>query len=256
MIVTLRETTSTNDYAKKLASCGVDDFTTVTAHSQTAGKGRLGRSFDSPEDEGIYMSIILYPYMKPESVSMVTLVAAVAVKRALKRVLEESSTSTEKCKLGIKWPNDIVADGRKLCGILTEASMAEGAVRYLVVGIGVNVDNTAFRDELKDKATSLRMISGEGYDKKAIVQMILSEFKSCYNQFEETESLEFMLDEYNSSLVHKGENVHIINGSEDFTGQCQGMDETGALLVRRSEDAEVTRVISGEVSVRGVYGYV
>lgn len=256
MIVSLRETTSTNDYAKKLAGCGVEQFTTVTAHNQTAGKGRLGRSFDSPEDEGIYMSIILYPQMKPELISMVTVVAAMAVKKVLDRVFKEVLDEDKLPNLQIKWPNDIVAHGKKLCGILTEASMAEGEVKHIVVGIGINVDNESFSKELEDKAVSLRMLCGESLDKKAIINMVVDKFKKYYSSFEKNENLKFMLDEYNQALVHNEKEVQIINGKENYCGVCHGMDETGALLVTKDGDDKVTKVISGEISVRGVYGYV
>lgn len=263
MIVTLRETTSTNDYAKKLAGCDVESFTTVVAHKQTAGKGRLGRSFDSPEDDGIYMSIIIYPDMKPEAVSAITIVAAMSVKNALVKVLEEvvseeSGQGGDKASdaLRIKWPNDIVTCGKKICGILTEASMSGGTVKYMVVGIGVNVNNDSFADGLDDKAISLKQLSGQTFDKKGIIDEIISSFKKYYAIYEQKQNLQFMIDEYNASLVHTGMQVNILNGADSFQGICEGVDETGALVVRQQEHAEVTRVISGEVSVRGVYGYV
>ena len=249
MIISLRETTSTNDYAKKLADCGVDNFTTVMAHSQTGGKGRMGRVFYSPEDEGIYMSIIVYPDMKPEMVSMATIVAAMAVKKALEQVVSNTT-------LGIKWPNDIVVDGKKLCGILTEASMTGMKVNYLVVGIGINVDNVAFLEDLKDKAVSLKMLTGESLDKKAIAKLIIKEFKKYYGYLEQYGSLEFLLDEYNASLVHKDTQVQIVVGADSYKGHCEGMDASGALVVRMPSDNELRKVISGEISVRGVYGYV
>ena len=256
MIISLRETTSTNDYAKKLAVHSVDDFTTVVAHSQTCGKGRMGRSFYSPEDEGIYMSIIVYPDMKPEAVSMVTVVAAMAAKKALEQVFNETMDSCVNVKLGIKWPNDIVVDGKKLCGILTEACMTGTDVKYLVVGIGINVNNEAFSKELEDKAISLKMLMGHSLDKKGIVELVVKQFKKYYHQFAKQKNLKYMLDEYNASLVHNGTEVQIISGTESYNGYCEGMDETGALLVRMVSDGELKKVISGEISVRGVYGYV
>ena len=256
MIISLRETTSTNDYAKKLAVHNVDDFTTVVAHRQTGGQGRMGRSFYSPENEGIYMSVIVYPHMQPKMVSMVTIVAAMAVKKALEHVLAEIVDKSENVTLGIKWPNDIVVEGKKLCGILTEASMTEMDVKYLVVGIGINVNNEVFSEELQDKAISLKMLTGQNLDKKGIVEIVVKYFKQYYNQFVESENLGFMLDQYNASLVHNGVDVQIISGTDSYTGHCEGMDETGALLVRMASDNEVKKVISGEISVRGVYGYV
>lgn len=248
MIITLRETTSTNDYAKKLAAHDVESFTTVVARRQTAGKGRLGRCFHSPEDEGIYMSVILYPHMAAELVSSITLVAAMAVKCALEQVVDR--------KLHIKWPNDIVAEGKKLCGILTEASVGTDGVKYVVVGIGVNVNNDSFQDELVDKAISLKMLSGEAYDTKCIIEMILKSFRQLYELYVDTGNLRYMLDEYNDGLIHNGQSIKIINGKEVLTGKCLGMDETGALLLQEEGHSHITRVISGEVSVRGVYGYV
>jgi biotin-[acetyl-CoA-carboxylase] ligase BirA-like protein len=162
-IIDLDNTDSTNEYAKRLARenflYGNVDKTVIIAESQSAGKGRLGRSFLSENGKGIFMSILLRPGpdMSPEQASGLTLVAAVALHEAILNV----------CGLetGIKWPNDIVADGKKLCGVLTEMSVDGSGVKFVVVGIGLNVSNEMFDKELSKLATSLYLLTGKIYDK-------------------------------------------------------------------------------------------
>ncbi len=246
-IIKLLETESTNEYAKKLGRDGALHGTVVTADSQSAGKGRLGRSFNSEKDKGIYMSILLRPEISPAMASGLTLVAAVAVHDAMMKVCG--------IDVGIKWPNDIVYDGKKLCGILTEMSvMSSEGVRYVVVGIGVNVLNESFVEGLLDVATSLFMITGKRFSKELLIDAILEEFNAYYHKYIEDGNLSKIVDYYNKNLIHTGQMIKGINGNDIYKGICHGIDDTGALLVEVDDD--VKRIISGEISVRGVYGYV
>lgn len=245
-IIRLKETTSTNDYAKKLGRQGANHGTVVMAESQSAGKGRLGRKFYSQSGQGVFMSIILKPDIDLLRVSQLTIVAAMAVRNALKKCTGEA--------YAIKWPNDIVCNGKKLCGILTEMITEQGAIKCVVVGIGINVRNGQFDDELKELATSLKLCTGRDYDIEDVAKAVLESFFAHYQEYMDSKDLKYMKSEYNEALVHNGRKI-VVNGNNYVQeGICAGMDETGALLVKT--DKGIERIISGEVSVRGVYGYV
>lgn len=245
-IIELEEVESTNTYAKDIAKDGAKHGTVIIADKQSAGKGRLGRSFTSPAGKGIFMSIVLRPDIEADVASRLTLVAAVAVRRAIKKV----------CGLetGIKWPNDIVADGKKVCGILTEMATELEKVKYVILGIGVNVLNESFEEELSNVATSIYMLTGKKYDKELFVQEILSEFTICYDKFIEIKDLTGIKQDYDACLVNIHKTVKVINGNTVFEGICRGIGNEGELLVETGKG--VQKIISGEVSVRGVYGYV
>lgn len=253
--VRLDETESTNEYAKRLAREGAADRTVVVARKQTAGKGRLGRSFDSEADKGIFMTIILRPELEPVAASRLTLVAAVAVREALNELCH--------VRCGIKWPNDIVYDGKKVCGILTEMSTENGRIKHVIVGIGVNVSNETFAKELSEIATSVYLITGKQYDKDELLEQIIDRFDKYYEMYMQTESLSAIKQEYDSYLVNIDREVRVIpsdaNGAA-LQGICRGIDEEGDLLVEVLDEGNGSRrlekIVSGEVSVRGVYGYV
>lgn len=251
-IINLDNTDSTNEYAKRLARenflYGNVDKTVVIAESQSAGKGRLGRSFLSENGKGIFMSILLTPGpdMSPEQASGLTLVAAVALHEAILNV----------CGLetGIKWPNDIVADGKKLCGVLTEMSVDGSGVKFVVVGIGLNVSNEMFDKELSKLATSLYLLTGKIYDKECLIDSILNSFDAYYEKYLKEGNLSGIRELYNDKLIHMGKLVNAINEKNILQGVCKGINEKGHLLVEK--DGMIEEVISGEISVRGVYGYV
>lgn len=245
-IINLPEVDSTNEYAKKLAKEGAAHRTVVVAESQKAGKGRLGRSFDSKKGEGIYMSILLRPDITASQASKLTLIAAVAVHEAIEQFCG--------IKTGIKWPNDIVVNGKKLCGILTEMSADCKGVRYVVVGIGVNVINKTFSDELSQIATSLYMLTGEEYSKTELIEAILTSFDKYYEKYIACGCLSVIKDIYDKNLIHTGHIIKAINGNDVIQGVCKGIGDDGQLLVENEEG--VKEIISGEISVRGVYGYV
>lgn len=249
-VIRLEQVDSTNNYGKTIARDGAVDRTVVVAERQTAGRGRLGRKFES-DGSGLYMSIILRPHLDMAQVNKLTLVAAVAVRKAL----------FMSCGLEgfIKWPNDIVADGKKICGILTEMSAVNTTVNFVVVGIGININDDSFPEELSDKAASVKMMTGKQCDKDEIMYSVLREFEGYYNSFEKNGDLSAMMDEYSRFLINKGEKVRIVNGDDSFEGVCMGVDSGGELLVKRQladNTEEIVTVISGDVSVRGVYGYV
>ena len=246
-LVVLKSVDSTNAEARRLAEQGAAHGTLVLAECQTAGKGRRGRSWESPEGSGIWMSLILRPEFEPIHASMLTLLAAMAVEEGIRR------TSGLSCQ--IKWPNDIVLNGKKVCGILTEMSTEEDSIRYVVVGIGMNVNLESFPEDLRDKATSLLLESGKPIRRTELAAAVLSAWEACYGIFLKTLDFGSLMEEYNKRLVNRGRQVMVLTPGGSWQGDCLGINHEGELLVRKA-DGTVEAVMSGEVSVRGVYGYV
>lgn len=238
---------STNTYAKELGESGAPDGTLVIADSQNAGKGRRGKSWVSQKGKDIYMTLLLYPQINPEQAPQLTLVAAVSVAKAIREVTGLES--------GVKWPNDIVLCGKKICGILTEMSSEPDCIHYVVAGIGINVNMEVFPDEIKDMATSL-LIEGKHKTCRAkLAASVLNHFEQDYQNFCEHQSLCGLKKEYDSLLINNGKDVKIVGIQDEYSGIAQGIDENGRLLVE-IPGGIVRKVVSGEVSVRGLYGYV
>ena len=232
---------STNNVCKALAAQGLDN-TAVIARAQTAGKGRLGRSFQSPEG-GLYLSV-LWRNCPAEQLLTVTPLAAVAVCRAV-----ESLCDTD---CGIKWCNDVVLAGRKLCGILTESQLRpDGSAEWLVVGIGVNVAQTAFPSDIADTATSLALCGYE-VDRDALAEAILEELDGLRAGLERPEAWR---TEYRARCVNMGKAVQALRGGEARQARALDIDGEFGLTVEY-EDGSRETVRSGEVSVRGLYGYI
>lgn len=249
-LICLEEIDSTNNYAKQLALSGGEDGTVILAEQQTAGRGRMDRAFASPKGLGIYLSVLLRPDLPPERLMPVTALAGVAVCRAVSEVCG--------LELGLKWPNDPVLHGKKLCGILTELSLeAEtGRLQYLVLGIGLNVHQKPeeFPPELREMATSLDQALTEPVSRPRLAAALIREVDRLYQTLYDGEMQED-LEEYRRRCVNLGKPLQLIrpDGSRE---QAEGLeiDQDFALRVRR-EDGSVQVVRSGEVSVRGLYGY-
>lgn len=241
------EVDSTNNVAKKMAEEGAPHGRLVIAENQNAGKGRRGRTWSSPEGTGIWMTFVLRPQISPQAASMLTLVAAMAVRKA---IYLETGLETV-----IKWPNDIVAGGKKICGILTEMSAELEWINYVVVGVGINANIRKFPDEISDKATSLILETGRMVDRSRMVSAYGNAFEEYYNRFLETGNLALLKDEYNSSLANFHNQVRVLDTAGEFVGISKGINDAGELVVTDDEGTE--RIVrSGEVSVRGIYGYV
>ena len=238
---------STNRYAGRIAEEGAPDGTLVIADEQTAGRGRSGRQWVTPPKEAISFSLILRPVLPPEKISMVTLVMGLAVAKALNGLYG--------LKGGIKWPNDIVLNGKKLCGILTEMSAESGKVNHIVIGVGINANLTSFPEEIVSTATSLKLELGHGINRAELIAEVMKEFELLYDVFEETGSLADMKDSYNRFCVNRNCPVRVLDPGGGYTGTARGIDDGGVLLVEL-DDGTIRRVSSGEVSVRGIYGYV
>ncbi len=243
------ELDSTNNYLK--AQPGAPDGTVAIADSQTAGRGRMDRSFQSPRGQGIYLSVLLRPPLPPDRLPPMTALAGVAVCAAVERVCG--------ARPGLKWPNDPVLNGKKLCGILTELSLeAEtGRVQSLVLGIGVNVGQGEedFSPEVREVATSLRQALGRSVSRPQLAAALLEELDRAYAALLAGD-LPAYLAAYRSRCVNLGKTVRLIpfGGGEPETAQAVDIDEEFSLVVRGADGKERT-VRSGEVSVRGLWGY-
>lgn len=240
-------TDSTNLRARAEAECGAPHGTLIVADMQTAGIGRRGRSWESPSGVNLYFTLVLRPDFSQEKAPMLTLVMAHAVCRGIAR---ESGLD---CK--IKWPNDIVVNGRKVCGILTQMGFDQSSGYYVVVGVGVNAGRQEFAPELLQKATSLEAEADRAVSRSRLLAAILHAFEADYETFTTSQSLKDILDSYNHMLVNRNAAVRVLDPKGEYDGVARGITETGELLVEKADGA-VEQVYAGEVSVRGIYGYV
>ena len=242
---------STNDRIKERAKADAPQGLVISAGTQTAGKGRIGRKWESPSHDSIATSILLRPdEIQLEAFPTITVVAAMAVRDALHRLYGLDGL--------IKWPNDIVLSGKKICGILTEMEMRQGKVWYVVVGIGVNVHNKDFEEDIAYKATSvdieLAKTSNQTGHRNELTKAIWESFKKYYNIFIVTQDMSGLKMEYESHLANNGERVRIEAQENSYEAIAKGIDNHGALII--DVDGEERIINTGEVSVRGIYGYV
>lgn len=238
-------TDSTNREAKRLAYRGAPDGTIAVAEEQTGGKGRLNRDFFSPRGKGIWFSIVLRPKFVPSDAPKCTLMAAVSIARAMERF---------GLRAQIKWPNDIMFDGRKLVGILTELSAEMSRITYVVIGIGINVNisREEFPSELQNVASSLSEMKGEKISRVKFLRAVLEEFDKLYIDITKDQKRGFIrvLDEWRKYNITLGKKVRVITAStgEYFLGFARDIDADGALLVETTDGLE--RVFAGDVSIR------
>ncbi len=242
------EIDSTNEFIKHLPEEETVNGAVCVGDQQTAGKGRLGRTWISPKGSSIYMSyLVTNDVLSPRKAPMITLVAALATADAIKTL-----TGLE---VGIKWPNDIVVNGKKVCGILTEMSGDMDNVKKIVIGIGVNVNMKEFEPDIADKATSLRIELGHKLKRTDLIILMLKSFEKYYQEFISCGDLSSLSSEYNSILVNRDKEVRIIEHDNEWSAVAQCINDTGELIVVDDEGKEHL-IISGEVSVRGINGYV
>ena len=246
-ILYLDEVDSTNTAAKKAAENGAVHGTLVVSERQTGGKGRRGRAWDSPRGTGIFMTLILRPNMAPVHASMLTLVAALAVADGIRECTGAESL--------IKWPNDIVMSGKKICGILTEMSADPDCINYVAVGIGINVNMEEFPEEIRGVAASIFTETGKKTKRSLLISAVMAAFERYCEVFMKTTDMSGLLEDYNGKLANCGRTVRVLDPAGEYSGTAIGIDREGELLVEM-EDTTVRRVLSGEVSVRGIYGYV
>lgn len=235
---------STNSFLKREAVSGAPHGSVAVANCQSAGRGRLGRSFQSPPDKGIYLSVLLRPNLPGEVLMCATGLAAVAVSRAVER--------TAHARVGIKWTNDLILGGRKLAGILAETVIIGGEIA-LVIGVGVNVYHSRedFQGEVADIATSLA-IEGFSVGRAALAAAMIEELYALGNAL--GGEIGGYLEEYRRRCVTLGREVRLMWSEEQSRATALDIDEQFGLVVRL-ENGTVTTVRTGEVSVRGLYGY-
>ena len=240
-----RETDSTNLWIKRLAKEGASEGTLALAEFQSAGRGRLGRSWEVPEGTSVMMSILLRPKFEPQYAPTLTLVMGMAVAKAVKSLGFDVS---------IKWPNDVVVSHKKICGILTEMGVRDGKIDYAVIGVGINVNIKEFPEEMADKATSLYLESGKEFDRSQIPGLVMEAFEEYYEKFAATCDLSGLKEEYESILANYNQPVRVL-AKEPYEGVARGITDGGELLVEKT-DGTIVAVSAGEVSVRGLYSYV
>ncbi|EOS38288.1 biotin--[acetyl-CoA-carboxylase] ligase [Lachnospiraceae bacterium] len=241
------ETDSTNIRAKELGEKGAPHGTLAVAGQQSAGRGRRGRGWESPPGCSIYMSILLRPRFFPSKAPMLTLVMAYSVAKAL-----QECTGQE---IRIKWPNDIVLNGKKLVGILTEMSSEIDYINHVVIGVGINVNMDSFSEEIAKTATSFRIETGQIMKRSTLIVEIMKHFERNYEAFLRAGDLSGIRTAYNGLLVNCGREVRILGAKEPYQALALGINDSGELLVRKQDGSEEA-VYAGEVSVRGIYGYV
>lgn len=238
----IQEVGSTNDVAKTLARENCDDKLLVVCDYQSSGKGRLGRKWMSEKGKGLYMSMVLRPDIMPVEAPQITLVAGMATALAINELTGLNAN--------IKWPNDIIVNGSKIVGILTEMSAEMESVKYVVVGIGVNVDNEQFDDDIKNKASSLFLQTGQKYRRAEIADAIVTKFMYLYDKYCKF-GFASLADEYNRLCINIGRDVRT-TGKTQVQGKALGINENGELMIQTQDG--IKTILSGEVSLRNING--
>lgn len=248
-VVVLDSTDSTNLEARRLASTDAPAGTAVLADHQTAGRGRLGRSFHSPAGAGLYLSVILRPKVPPNDLFPLTALCAVAAARAVAQVCGT--------RPGIKWVNDLVFGTRKLAGILTELRLSpeNGAVDHVVVGIGINCESVAFPEELAGKITSIAAETGKTGIREELAAALLRELSGVDSALSDRAECGRWLAEFAENCITLGKEVRILRGDAGRVGRAVGIGPAAELLVEYP-DGSREAVASGEATVRGMYDYV
>ncbi len=237
------ETDTTNNRARELALEGAPEGTLVVAEKQTDGRGRRGKVWESPLGTGIWMSLVLRPQIMPAEASVLTLLCGLATAEAI-----EAETGLS---VGIKWPNDILINGKKAVGILTEMDCEMSEVHFVIPGIGINVNTASFPPEIADIATSLYLECGKTVSRRRLVHKVLERLEEHYETFLRTGSFTAMLEDYRKHCITLGKEVHVL-GREPFFAEALDITPEGELLVRRADNGKEEVVFSGEVSIRGV----
>ena len=260
---------STNTAAFREGDRGAEHGTLIVADHQTGGKGRRGRTWESPAGKNLYFSILLRPPFSPEKASMLTLVMAHSVAVAMERTVRDQIPEPESAKccaekngeswimptIDIKWPNDILINGKKVSGILTELKLDQGQIGHVVIGVGINVKHQIFGEELAQKASTLEQEYGVEISRRQLLCNILQSFETDYEAFLKSENLQPFLQEYQARLLNRDAPVRVLDPKGEYEGTARGINEKGELLVERY-DGSICHVYAGEVSIRGLQGYV
>lgn len=218
----------------------------LIATEQSAGRGRLGRTWVSKKGEGLYMSFLLRPEISVENAPLISLIMGLAAHEAIK---EATGIETE-----LKWPNDLVIDGKKVAGILAASEIRDNKPDFVVIGIGINMFQENFSGEIAATATSLKLAGGT-FSREDLENSIVKSFNRYYDIFIREESFRAFAEEYNSLTVNIKRRVRVIEPDNEYEAESLGVNEEGELMVRL-DSGDIRAIRSGEVSVRGVYGYI
>ena len=233
------KTDSTNQVALELGHAGEPEGAVIIAEEQTAGRGRAGHSWHSERAAGIYATILLRPRLAPVQAPLLTMMAGLSARAAVQ--------SAAGLSVDLKWPNDLMISGKKLGGILTEMHAEPSQVRFVIVGIGINVNQQKFPAELAGASTSLRMETGKVQSRLEVLVQFLRQFESDYKELLSEGSARVVMQFEAASSYARGKRVRVTNGRESFTGVTAGLEDTGVLRVKR-DDGEMTTVIAGDVT--------
>ena len=236
---------STNIRLKEWAKDGAIEGSLVIAEKQNNGKGRLGKVWNSPEGEGIWMSILVLPNIDIEKVPQLTLLAGLATCNAIREV-----TGME---VMIKWPNDLVLNGKKICGILCELVKLENG-NGVIIGIGINVNSKQFPSDLP-YASSLYLEGGQMYKRETIVRSVLEHLEEYYILYKQTLSLTKMIEQYKLRCINLGKEVKVLGMKKELIGTVKDINLDGQLIIE-TDHGEIETIFAGDVSVRGLYGYI
>ena len=233
------KTDSTNRVALELGHAGEPEGAVVLAEEQTAGRGRAGRVWHSDRAVGIYVTVLLRPRLAPVQAPLLTMMAGLSARSAVQAVTGLTAD--------LKWPNDLLLNGKKTGGILTEMHAEPGQIRFVIVGIGLNVNQEKLPGALADTATSLRVETGKTQSRMELLVRLLREFENDYNRLlrEGVESVVARFEEV--STYAKGKRVRVTNGMESYVGTTAGLGPEGLLQVER-DDGKVMTVIAGDVT--------
>ena len=242
-IVYFKETDSTNIRAKDLAAKGAPEGTVVVAEKQTKGRGRRGRSWFSPSGDGIYASLILRPTMSPAETPRITLMTAVAMAEAL--------LSLTQLKIRIKWPNDILVNGKKIAGILTEISTEMDGVDYIIVGLGLNVNTPpeSFPEEVREIATSIFIETGSEFPRAPLIREYLRRYEKYYEMFKKR-GFESIMQRWKELADIAGQQIMVDVLGEKYIGEVLDVDNDGVLILRDNK-GNTHRIFSGDVQIMG-----
>jgi len=238
-----QEVDSTSEEAARLAVRGASEGTVVIAHAQRRGRGRMGRQWASPPGLGVYLSVILRPPIPAQQAPVLTLLGAVATAEAIDRATGLAT--------GIKWPNDLIVRGRKVGGVLGEAAVEGASVQHVILGIGLNVDQTEadFEGRLQTAATSLRIESGRAIDRIAMIRSLCESLDSWYERFL-SDGIVPVLERVRERCLTLGCQIVGRSGDEELRGLAVGIDDTGALVIRDAH-AQLRRLVAGDVTLTG-----
>jgi BirA family biotin operon repressor/biotin-[acetyl-CoA-carboxylase] ligase len=233
------KTDSTNRVALELGHAGEAEGAVVLSEEQTAGRGRAGRLWHSDRAVGIYVTVLLRPRLAPVQAPLLTMMAGLSARSAVQAVTGLT--------VDLKWPNDLLLNGKKTGGILTEMHAEPGQIRFVIVGIGLNVNQEKFPGALADTATSLRVETGKSQSRMELLVRLLREFENDYNRFLR-EGMEGVVARFEEvSTYAKGKRVRVTNGTESYVGTTAGLGPEGLLQVQR-DDGKVMTVIAGDVT--------